>query len=323
MIPKILKQALALATLAAAALAPAALAIAQPVTAPPLPPAPAEVASQAAQPVPVQAARPAMWALSDEDTTIYLLGTIHLLPENYVWRTPIIDRAIESADELVVETIIDPRNPHELIQALMTLGYAPGLPPLADRIDPARRPALEAAIAKSGTPRHAFDQMKTWTAAFTLIGVQFREIGVQGQHGVEETLRQAFAASGKPIGQLETNAEQLGFFNGLPENAQRSLLEGAIETTQDIGSDFAGMLASWASGDVDAMAETFNRSLAPSPALREALLERRNANWSRWIVQRLERPGTVLIAVGAGHLAGPDSVQTMLEAKGYKVRRVQ
>jgi uncharacterized protein len=138
-----------------------------------------------------------MWALSDEDTTIYLLGTIHLLPENYVWRTPIIDQAIHSSDELVVETIIDPARPHELILALMEMGYSPGLPPLAERVDPAKRSALETAIAKSGMPRPVFDQMKTWTAAFTLIGVQFKEIGIAGQHGVEETLRQTFGASGK------------------------------------------------------------------------------------------------------------------------------
>ncbi|HUG45992.1 MAG TPA: TraB/GumN family protein [Sphingomicrobium sp.] len=315
MISKILRQALGLA-------APLLLAACAAV-----PPAPArataQAPAQAAQPVPVEIARPAMWALSDEDTTIYLLGTIHLLPPNTVWRTPVIDRAIADSDSLIIETIIDPDNPAELIQALMILGRSPGLPPLVERIDPARRPALQAAIAKSGMPPAVFDQMETWTAAFTLLGVKFKEIGIAGQHGVEETLRNLFSAAGKPIGQLETNMEQLGYFDTLPESAQLALLEGAIETSDDISMDFDAMLKSWASGDVDAIAETFNRSLAPSPELREALLERRNANWSRWIVQRLDQPGTVLLAVGAGHLAGDDSVQAMLEAKGYRVRRVQ
>jgi uncharacterized protein len=316
MITKILRRVLNLA-----AFASASFALAQPVVAPP--PAPAEVARQAPQPAPVETVRPAMWAVSDTDTTIYLLGTIHLLPENYVWRTPVIDQAIAAADTLVIETIIDPRNPQELILALHQIGYAPGLPPIGQRVDPSRRDLLETAIAKSGIPRPVFDRKKTWTAAFTLLGVQFREIGVEGQHGVEETLRQLFTAAGKPIAQLETNLEQLSYFDTLPEHAQRALLEGAIETSQEIGTDFAGMLQSWATGDVEAIAETFNRSLAASPELREALLERRNANWTRWIVQRLEQPGTVLLAVGAGHLAGSDSVQTMLESKGYTVRRVQ
>jgi uncharacterized protein YbaP (TraB family) len=153
--------------------------------------------------------------------------------------------------------------------------------------------------------------------------VQFQELGLKGEHGVEQTLRDAFAASGKPVGQLETNAEQLGFFDQLPPDAQRALLEGAIETPQAASVDFSEMLRGWINGDVDSIARTFNRDLADSPALRAALLERRNANWSRWIERRLAQPGTILVAVGAGHLAGSDSVLALLQRDGYRVRRLQ
>ena len=50
-----------------------------------------------------QAARPALWQVSDSDTTIYLFGTIHLLPENYQWRTAKFDKAVASSHQLVVE----------------------------------------------------------------------------------------------------------------------------------------------------------------------------------------------------------------------------
>jgi hypothetical protein len=53
------------------------------------------------------------------------------------------------------------------------------------------------------------------------------------------------------------------------------------------------------------------------------LLTRRNARWAEWIDARLDRPGTVFLAVGAGHLAGRDSVQAMLEKRGIKAKRVQ
>lgn len=273
--------------------------------------------------VPPTAAHPALWAVSDEDTTIYLFGTIHLLPDNYNWRTPAIDSAIANSGSLYVETIVDPKNPQPLIAAMRTLGYSNGLPPIADRVEPAKRPALEAAIAKSGIPRPIFDRMETWAAAFTLLGVQYKEIGLAGENGPEQSLRDTFGAAGKPVGQLETNAEQLGFFDVLPESAQRSLLEGAIEPPKTATIDFSQMLRGWASGDVDAIAKTFNHDLADSPALRETLLDRRNANWSRWIEQRMAQPGVVFLAVGAGHLAGSDSVQSKLERDGYRVRRIQ
>jgi uncharacterized protein YbaP (TraB family) len=268
-------------------------------------------------------ARPALWEVSDPDTKIYLFGTIHLLPKNYAWRSKALDRAIASSDTLVIETIVDPKNPAELVRELVRLGYADGLPPLANRIDPAKRPMLEAAIAKSGLPRPIFDRMRTWAAAFTLLGVQFKELGLQGEEGVENNLRTAFAAAGKPVGQLETNGEQLGFFNSLPEKAQRDLLDGAIETPTAAKDEFSNMLNAWSRGDVAAIARTFNEQLAGSPDLMDGLIRRRNVTWSSWIQRRLTAPGTVLFAVGAGHLAGPHSVQTMLERQGYQVRRIQ
>jgi len=285
----------------------------------------ATAAYAAPQPAVVQqtAAHPALWEVTDQDTTIYLFGTIHLLPDNYTWRTPAIDKAIASSNTLYVETIVDPNNPKPLVAAMQSLAYSKGLPPLADRIDPAKRPLLDAAIAKSGIPRSYFDKMETWAAAFTLLGVQYREIGLGGENGPEQTLRDAFGAAGKPVGQLETNAEQLGFFDVLPEAAQRSLLEGAIENPKTATADFSQMLGGWAKGDVDAIAKTFNHDLADTPALREVLLDRRNANWSRWIEQRMAKPGVVFLAVGAGHLAGSDSVQSLLQRDGYRVRRIQ
>jgi uncharacterized protein len=300
MLFKVLKRALALLGLATAAFAAPHPAVA-----------------------PTALAHPALWEVSDHDTTIYLFGTIHLLPDNYQWRTPVIDKAIANSNTLFVETIVDPKNPQPLIMAMRTLGYGNGLPPLADRIDPAKRPLLEAAIAKSGIPRAFFDKMETWAAAFTLLGVQYKEIGLGGENGPEQALRDTFGSAGKPVGQLETNAQQLGFFDVLPESAQRALLEGAIEPTKTATVDFSDMLRGWAKGDVEAIAKTFNHDLAETPALRETLLDRRNANWSHWIEQRMAQPGVVFVAVGAGHLAGSESVQSRLERDGYRVRRIQ
>ena len=269
------------------------------------------------------AAHPAMWAVSDADTTIYLFGTIHLLPTNYQWRTTKFDKAVSGSQQLMVETIVDQNNPHEMMQALSSLAFSPNLPPIAERVPPAKRAALEAAMAKSGIPRPSFDKMETWAAAFMLLGNQFKEMGLKVGEGVEIVLRNSFTSQGKSVGQLESNREQLSFFDALPETAQRALLEGAIEEPKNMSKEFESMLGAWARGDVDAIAQTFNRDLAVSPALKDALLRQRNANWSRWVQQRMATPGSVMVAVGAGHLAGSDSVVDMLKRSGYRVKRVQ
>jgi uncharacterized protein YbaP (TraB family) len=270
-----------------------------------------------------QGAHPALWAVADADTTVYLFGTIHLLPEKYQWRTPAFDRAVDGSQQLVVETIVDDKNPLKMMSALASLGLSKGLPPIAERVPPAKRPALEAAIAKSGIPRPAFESMETWMAAFLLLGNQFKDSGLKGEEGVEKVLRDSFASKGKPIGELESNVEQLGFFDKLPEPAQRELLLGAIDQPQSFNAEFRQMLGAWARGDVSAIARTFNRDLGNSPDLKQALIERRNENWSRWIEQRMGQPGAIMIADGAGHLAGTDSVIDMLRKGGYQVRRLQ
>jgi uncharacterized protein YbaP (TraB family) len=268
-------------------------------------------------------AKPALWEVSDPDTTIYLFGTIHLLPENMHWRTAAFDQAIAGSQQLVVETIVDDKDPTKLMSAMASLGFKAGLPPLADRVPAAKRAALAAAIKKSGYPPQAFDRMKTWTAAFILLGTQFKDLGVKGTEGVETVLRKDFTGAGKPVGELETNLEQLSFFDKLPEDAQVNLLEGATEQGKGMSAEWAGMLGAWSRGDVAGIAKTFNRDLAGSPALRDTLIRQRNANWSRWIEQRMSQPGAIMIAVGAGHLAGKYSVLELLKNEGFKVRRLQ
>jgi len=270
-----------------------------------------------------KSAHPALWEVSDADTTIYLFGTIHLLPEHLQWRTAKFDQALNSSQQLVVETIVDQQHPESLQAAEFTLGFKQGLPPITERVPAAKVPQLRAAIAKTGIPEAYFNQMKTWLAAIQLLGVQFRTMGLKGSDGPEEILRQQFLSEKKPIGQLETNSEQFSYFDRLPEKAQRSLLDGSIEPQTGMDKEYNGMLASWSRGNVKEIASTFNHDLADSPDLRQSLLEQRNANWAKWIEQRLAQPGTIMIAVGAGHLAGSDSVIALLQKDGYRVQRLQ
>ena len=269
------------------------------------------------------AARPAMWKVADQDTTIYLFGTIHLLPPKTQWRSPAFDRAVAGADTLVIETIIDDKNPQATIGELFKLAVSPNLPPLADRVKPERRAALASAIKASGMPVPLLDKLETWAAAFLLLGGQFKALGLESSSGVESALKSQFTAGGKPIGQLETNAEQFAVFDTLSEAAQRQFLAGVLEDPAKMKGQFDQMVKAWTRGDVAGIAKSFNDSENESPEMLDALIARRNANWTRWVKSRLDQPGTVMVAVGAGHLAGEKSVVTMLERQGVKVTRVQ
>jgi uncharacterized protein YbaP (TraB family) len=258
-----------------------------------------------------KSASPAMWKVADADTTIYLFGTIHLLPSDMKWRSATFDKAAAGSDTLVVETDIDESDPTATLGELFKLAISPGLPPLASRVVPAKRAALSTAIAKSGIPAAALDKMETWAAAFLLLGVQFKDLGLQPGSGVEAVLKKQFVAGGKTIGQLESNAEQ------------REFLEGVLDDPAAMKGQFQVMLDAWSRGDVAGIAKSFNSDMGDAPELMDVLIARRNANWAQWVRGRLDKPGTVMMAVGAGHLAGDKSVVKLLQKQGLKVTRVQ
>jgi uncharacterized protein YbaP (TraB family) len=287
--------------------------------------APAPVA---AAPAPAAEPRPALWLLADEDTRIYLFGTFHILPQGFRWRSPAVEAAAAAADELVLEVSdrATMQDPSAMAGAMMLGKWAPVL----WRVSPDRRAALREMIEGTGLPVQTFDGFHTWAVFLSLSVAQIaRDYGGEdGQPadladmpGVEDQLIVDFERRQRPIGGVETVREQMGFFQSMSFAEQRALLEAMIDDYRAGGHGAAPMgEADWARGDVDIIAAEGARL---PPALYDVLLRRRNAAWTRWLAARMERPGTLLFAVGAMHLAGPDSVQAMLASRGITVRRIQ
>lgn len=269
-----------------------------------------------------KAARPGLWKLADADTTIYLFGTIHVLPADYQWRTKAFDAAAAKADTLVLE-VADLDDSKRTAEVFSRLAISPNLPPILDRVPAEKRPGLKSLIDKTGIPPAALTQFESWAVAITIAGMMLKELNLSPENGVERKLTDEFAAAKKPILGLESTELQLSIFDQLPDAVQTTFLAGLIEEQVDPKGEFDAMLKAWSSGDDKAIATSFDDELRSSPELTEALLRKRNRQWTEWLARRLDTPGTVLVAVGAGHLAGVDSVQTMLKQRGLKVTRVQ
>ncbi|TMJ14688.1 MAG: TraB/GumN family protein [Alphaproteobacteria bacterium] len=267
-------------------------------------------------------AKPAVWKLSDADTTIYLFGSIHLLPEGVAWQTAPVKKALGASKELVLETVL-PEDQMVAAQAMMKLGISPNLPPLSERVPPEKRAVLASTIAESGLPPVFLDKLETWAAALALLQVSFKRLGLDPARGVESQLTADFKTAGKPVSGLEGFEEQLGFIDGLSEEAQRVFLNAALDDPAQTKLEFAKMLDAWTRGDVAGIAKSFDSETMLSGELRTALMVKRNANWTKWIEARMAKPGAVFIAVGAGHLAGADSVIAMLAKDGVKAERVE
>lgn len=269
---------------------------------------------------PAKPTKPAMWKLSDADTTIYLFGTVHVLPKDLKWRTARFDAAVNEAQELVLE-IADQNDQAAVAQVYRRLASSPDLPPVLERVPDDRRERLAALIEKAGLKPEQLNGLETWAVAITIGSSMYRDIGASPGDGVENTLRGSFGD--KPIRGLETTEQQLGYFDTMPEATQRKLLVSMIDDAASAATDFKAMLAAWSSGDTARIARTFDDELRNAPEIAQVLIDQRNAAWADWLKRRLDRPGTTMVAVGAGHLAGKGSVIDLLKRQKLRVQRVQ
>lgn len=268
------------------------------------------------------AARPALWKVADADTIIYLFGTIHLLPKGLKWTTPAMAKAMAASQGLVLEVALD-KDPATLGAVMMKLAKTPGLPPILDRVAPAKRAALKKVIDESGLSLTYLDGLETWAASLGLASAMNAKLNLSYEDGAETQLTRVFEKMRKPIGGLETAEQQLGYFDTLPEVAQRKFLTSIADESANADKEFTAMIGAWKAGDVRRIALSFDDEMKLSPELAEVLLYRRNNNWAGWVSERMKKPGTVFVAVGAGHLAGKGSVEELVARRGFKVVRVQ
>ncbi len=274
----------------------------------------------AAPPAPLaRQMKPALWKVADADTTIYLFGTIHALPKNLKWLEGPVETALAGSDELVTE--IADATPAQQQQAIATLGLLQG-ETLRSLMSDEDRTAYEALLTRLKIPPEAFDKYEPWLAGLTIGMTPYAMAGYGKDDGAESVLRKASLAKGRKQGALETLDYQLGLFDSLPRAAQLEFLDMAVRDFEKSFKLIDTMTQLWGAGDSDGLAKLLNDEM-DDPELADALLYNRNRTWAGWIRKRLDQPGQVFIAVGAGHLAGVKSVQDMLARQGVTAVRIQ
>ena len=306
-----LKLLFALATPLALFLSPPALAQNEAASTP----TPAPVPSATAE-----ADGPALWKVADEDTTIYLFGTIHVLPEGIDWYDEDISTALESADIIVKELGPDAFAPEKVGKALAQHGLLPPGPSLRELMSDEQRELYEAELPALQMDPASLDRFQPWFVATRITLARLSALGIDPSQGVEATL--ATKAPETPRAGLETVDFQFGAFASLAMEQQVEYLIASLSDTQELKAMFDDMVGEWMEGDADGLAILLNEAMDES-GLAEPLLYDRNATWAQWIETRLEQPGTVFMAVGAGHLAGKNSVQDYLSEREIAVQRIQ
>lgn len=281
---------------------------------------------------PAEAAHPALWRIQRGGTTIWLFGTVHVLPPALTWYAGPVARAFEGSDTLVTEII--EKSPEEMRALVAAKAILPQGPSLRDSLPVADRHLFEKALVANGLPPASFDRFRPWYAAVALSTLPLMRSGYDPANGVDARLAQRAAALGRGHEALETAEYQLGLFDSLPADLQRRYLHEVVTGLPTINRELAGMVSAWKAGDPVRLAKLMNAD-EDDPRLKEILLLARNRAWAKWIKARLDahldragdgasaKPETLFIAVGAGHLAGAGCVQDQLRRLGITAVRVQ
>ena len=282
---------------------------------------PAAQSASAAHAPPV----PLLWKVSGvQGSTLYLLGSFHLLkPEDYPL-SPDVDAAFNAARRLLLELPPEELDSPELAAQMLRAAMRRDGRQLKDDLDAVTWQRLQAYAAGNGLPLERLSGMKPWFVGLTISLAQMARQGLDPQAGLDRHLMTRAIAAGKPATGLENAAAQIAMLDGMSNDEQRQLLREALEQVDKGDEQSRRLHDAWRRGDdVTLWRDMATEMKRDYPELYRRINVERNDAWLVPLQQRLQAgQGTTLVVVGALHLLGSDGVVEKLRARGYKVERV-
>jgi uncharacterized protein len=198
--------------------------------------------------------------------------------------------------------------------------------PLSTKISKDDLALLDSAAKDAGLPggEQMFEPMRPWLVSMTLSLVPMMKAGYQPTSGIDLKLLAEAKKEQKPVKGFETMLEQMHMLADVPEAEQIKMLHKDLTELDKSTAEANDLVAAWEVGDVEKIGKMDNDELATKyPEEYKRIVVDRNTRWTTTIDGLLKDPatGTVFVAVGAAHLAGPDSVLKMLEKDGWNVER--
>jgi len=264
---------------------------------------------------------PTLWRVEDANTRIWLLGTVHLLPPDLEWRRPVIAQALAEADVIYLETPVDAAGAAALAKAAAERRRLPPGARLDDLLAPQERGRLARLVARLRLDAESVQGLQPWAAALQLSLAHAMVRGQDPAAGVDQAVTEAARARGTPVRYFETAAQQVALLADLPRAAQVRFLAATLRQLEEEPNAKAELDRLWLEGAQGALAARLEADFAAAgPEVRQVLLTGRNARWAADIAEILrQEEGEVLVAVGAAHFVGEDSLLRLLEAQGLDV----
>jgi uncharacterized protein YbaP (TraB family) len=258
---------------------------------------------------------PPLWLVRSGDAEVYVFGRM-AVGRDVQWLVPAVEAALKASDSLWLE---NPRaeggQGDELIGRL---GFAEGYSVLR-ALDETHRDRLLLMLERSGMSVDVLEGRKAWLANLFLSQLIDRIHGLDPASFPDTVFRQLAETAGKGVSsEWRDIGELVEYSVGLPEAVQLQMLGKAL----DDSDSYAARLAAWLRGDAEALARFADATAAQYPDAHREVNAQRNARWVSRIRSMLADADTEFVAVGIGHLCGPDNLLNHLQAAGFVVTRV-
>ncbi len=263
-----------------------------------------------------QAASP-VWAIRGAHNTLYLAGSVHLLPSEDAALPAPLERAYGASAKLVMELDLANLDPLQAAGWMMQHGALPAGTSLREVLGAARYARVSTAAAGLGLTMEPLENQSPWVVAIELADLEYLHLGFDPQHGVEEQLVERARGDGKATAGLETLDEELGGFEALSREDQLQLLDSTVSELKDTPAQLRTVLGAWRRGDADALAALLSSEYRSFPVLYRQLVSARNERWLPQLRELLKGDDDCLVVVGALHLVGKGGLLELLRRDGF------
>jgi len=257
-----------------------------------------------------------LWRVQGKHNTVYLLGSIHVLRDSdYPLPAALLD-AYAKSKAVVMEIDLAEMDSMSLQQEMLEAATLPEGKNLHDILGAARYARAQRMAADVGVDIGTFDQFAPWFVAEAISQMQLMQLGFAPTSGVEMYFMDRARTDNKGTGGLESAHDQIALFEAMSDERQADYLLSSLEEAKSLPAEVDAMVGAWRRGDTDWFASQLEREFGRDPRLFQSVLAARNRKWIPKIEQLLNEDQNFLVIVGAGHLAGHDSVIELLKRDG-------
>ena len=267
-------------------------------------------------------ATPALWRVKHGTSTLYLFGSLHILPSGYTWRTPAIETALAASDQFIFEVPVDEAAIRDEKDYIIHNGILPRRQTLRNMLSDTEFATYSAVLRRAGLRPEQFERYRPWLAA-VMVGLAYlhRE-DLASLKGADDELMNYARDHGRQLLYLESMREQMELLTSGDERGHLKALKNLIFRLPDSRSEEKLLLETWSRGDVNRFTALLEAYFKDRPEAQEMLINKRNRNWLTSFKQFLERPGTTMVTVGAAHIGGANGLVSMLCRQGYQVEQL-